>query len=150
MERIRKKEAEIQTLEEKLKAAKVYVQALNDVLGLLEPGDTHITACSDASSLRPRSAMALAREAIIRAGRPMHVDELLKASGKELTREARTSLGSALSSYVRRGEIFTRPATSTFGLREMRHFPEHEPSLLAEPPPGFGGFPKDLRANHSD
>ena len=100
-DRLRKKEQEIQELEEKMKAARVYIGALQDVLKLL-PRETNVVA------LRPGSAVAQAREIILQAGKPVHINAILEGLGKEGTREARASLTSSLASYVRRGEIFTR------------------------------------------
>jgi hypothetical protein len=139
LQRISRKESEIRTLEAKLKDAKIYIQALRDVVGLLGGGSEELPKpVHEEVTLRSGSAMALARQAILKAGIPLYIDELLDAIGKTPSRESRTSLGSAISSYVRRGEVFTRPATSTFGLIELNHFPENEPTLLYEPPPGFG------------
>ena len=39
-DRLRKKEQEISNLEEKIRAAKVYVQALRDVLKVLDQGES--------------------------------------------------------------------------------------------------------------
>lgn len=133
LEKIRKKEAEIQYLEEKLKAAKTYIQALKDVLALFGHEDSEVSGGE--SSLRPGGSTALAREAILRAGKPLNVDELLDSIGKEATKATRATMRSALSSYVRRGEIFTRPAPNTFGLIELGHTPDRG---FLEPPSNFG------------
>jgi hypothetical protein len=142
-ERLQRKEAEIQALEEKVKAARVYVQALRDVLRMLEPGagekdESQPAATSGADIvLRSGSAVAQAREIILARGIPVHIGELLVAQGREVTRESRASLTSSLSAYVRRGEIFTRPAPNTFGLIELGHIGSGELDL-SEPPHGFG------------
>lgn len=133
-DRIKKKEAEIQALERKLEVARVYVQALNDVLREIDKatgdGDEHETA------LRRGSSVARAREAILAAGAPVHIDDLLARLGKEVTRETKASLTGSLAAYVRREEIFTRPAPNTFGLIELGHSEgEVEPD---EVPAGFG------------
>lgn len=134
-EKLRKKEAEIASLEEKVKAARVYVQALKDVLKMMDSVENAEVAPD--AVLRRGSAVAAAREAILERGVPVHIADLLTAAGKEQTREARSSLTSSLSAYVRRGEIFTRPAPNTFGLVELNHNEDApEPS---EPPTGFGG-----------
>lgn len=138
-ERLRKKELEIQGLEEKVRAARIYVQALRDVLKMLDdnPEDS-----SPETVLKPGSAVAQARDVILRLGRPIHVNDLLEELGKEATREGRASLTSSLAAYVRREEIFTRPAPNTFGLSELGHHSvESEP---AEPPAGFGRAPAKL------
>ena len=134
LEKLQKKEAEIQSLEEKLRTARIYVQALNDVLNVFPraPADQTID-----SVLRPGSSVALVREVIIRARKPVHISDLLGALGKGVTKEGRASLASSLAAYVRRGEIFTRPAPNTFGLVELGHTPDAIPAV-AEPPAGFG------------
>jgi hypothetical protein len=137
-DRLRKKEQEIQALEEKLRAAKVYIQALQDVIRLMEEDDNASESVQQEASLKPGSAVAKARELILAKGTPLHISDLLLALGKESTRESRASLTSSLAAYVRRGEIFTRPAPNTFGLAELGHV-----AITAEPEPpsDFGGAP---------
>lgn len=135
-DRLRKKQQEIQGLEEKLRSARIYVQALQDVLKVLErsPGESNAD-----SVLRPGSTVYQARDVILERGKPVHVNELLEALGKEASRDGRASLTSSLAAYVRREEIFTRPAPNTFGLIELGHTSldfNEEP----EPPKGFGGI----------
>lgn len=127
---LRKKEQEIQLFEEKIKEARVYVQALQDVLKILpKPSESVV--------LRPGSAVAQARSVILKAQKPLHINTLLEQLGKDGTRAARASLTSSLAAYVRRGEIFTRSAPNTYGLIELGHqqIDDPEPS---EPPSGFG------------
>ena len=132
LDKIQKKEQEIQTLEEKLRGAKIYVQALQDVLSALsrEGDDSQVDAI-----LRSGSSVAAAREAILRSGKPVNISELLAALGRGVTKEGRASLASSLAAYVRKGEIFTRPAPNTFGLIELGHTQE---PLNTEPPAEFG------------
>ena len=133
-DRLRKKEHEIQTLEEKLRTARTYVHALQDILKMLSKVEPET---ANEATLRPGSAVSQARDAIFRSGAPVHITDLLEALGKEATREVRASLTSSLAAYVRRNEIFTRPAPNTFGLIELGHttaFGEEE----HVPPQGFG------------
>ncbi|MFI4985896.1 MAG: hypothetical protein ACHQF3_00485 [Alphaproteobacteria bacterium] len=136
-ERIRKKETEIQSLEAQIRDAKVYLQALQDVLKMMprEADD----GMSD-TALRPGSIVADAREAILRAGQPLHIIPLLEAMGKPLNRQNKTSVSSSIAAYVRRSEIFTRPAPNTFGLIELEHKvePDAQSSPDVEPPSNFG------------
>ncbi len=133
-ERLRKKEQEIESLQEQIKAARVYIQALQDVLKMLPKALEH--GVSAESVLRPGSAVAKAREVILKRGQPVQILDLLAALNKEPNRENRSSLTSSLAAYVRRREIFTRPAPNTFGLIELAHHtPEEEPN---GPPAGFG------------
>jgi hypothetical protein len=133
-ERARRKEAEVQSLEKKLEAAKVYLQALADILRAID------SAAEDGpqeTALRRGSAVAKAREIILKAGAPVHIDDLLTRLGREVTRETKASLTGSLAAYVRREEIFTRPAPNTFGLIELEHF-KSEDEEPDGPPEGFG------------
>jgi len=131
----RRKEAEIQGLEAQLREARVYLQALQDVLRRFpkaEGADSQTEA-----ALRPGSMTANAKDAIEKAGRPLHVDEILLATGRELTRGNRTALGGSLSAYVRKRAIFSRSAPNTFGLIGMEHVDRQD----HEPPADFGFDP---------
>lgn len=136
-EALRKKEQEIQGLEEKIKATKVYVKALRDVLKMLDK-DNETEAAE--STLRQGSAVAQARDVMLERRMPVHISDLLSAMGRPQTREARSSLASSLAAYVRRGEIFVRTAPNTFGLMELSHDSEVE-EKGPEPPTGFGQLP---------
>jgi hypothetical protein len=140
-EKIRRKTGEMQALEEKLKAAKVYIQALKDVLKAFDKVSSD-ESMPDAT-LRTGSSVAQARDVILTKRHPVHIDELLTELGKEVTRESKASLTGSLAAYVRKGEIFTRPAPSTFGLVELGHFETREEE--EGPPKGFGStVPSDL------
>lgn len=136
-ERLRKKEQEVASLEEKAKAGKVYIQALRDILRML---DSAPDAGTGESVLKVGSAVAEARQVIRERGVPVHINDILTALGKGITREAKASLTSSLAAYVRRNEIFTRPAPNTFGLAELGHetLADESPS---EPPDNFGHAP---------
>ena len=114
-ETLRRKELEVQALEERLRTARIYMQALRDVVALLDKDDEP----GGAAGVKAGSAVAEARAAILARGGPMHIAAILEAMGKPVDRETRGSLASSLAAYVRRGEIFTRPAPNTFGLREL-------------------------------
>ena len=137
---LRKKTAEIQSLEEKLRTARIYVQALQDVMKAI--GGAQPEEGRSESILRSGSAVSQARDVILGSGKPVHVSELLTALGREDTRDVRASLTSQLAAYVRRGEVFTRPAPNTYGLVELGHESAEEPEQ--SPPQGFGGVPADL------
>lgn len=132
-----KKEAELQGLEEKLRTGRIYVQALRDVLKALGGDDSPAVESGGDGTLRSGSTVARAREEILRAGGPVHIDRLLVALGKGTSKEAKASLTGSIAAYVRKGEIFTRPAPNTYGLIEMGHSAQAKPSASA-PPKGFG------------
>ncbi|MBM3758521.1 MAG: hypothetical protein FJW38_31685 [Acidobacteria bacterium] len=117
LKRIEKKRQEIRDLEVQLASANAYHDALQEALRLL-PKDASV---AKPETLRPGSAVAKAREAILKANRPLHVTDILTAIGRPVDKGNRVSLGGSLSGYVKRGEIFTRPAPNTFGLIELNH-----------------------------
>ena len=136
-ERLRRKDEEIQELEEKIREARIYSQALQDVLKLFPRATSHQSPVG--GTLRSGSAVAQARDLILARNQPVHISEILEALGKQATRNNRASLSGSLAAYVRRGEVFTRPAPNTFGLVELGHQPS--PTEADEPPEGFGQMP---------
>ena len=115
--RIDRKQQEITELELKAREARSYIQALQDSLKLL-PKDYSAGGGTE-TVLRPGSHLYQAREAIRKAGHPLHVNDILKALGKPIEKRSRMSLAGSLSGYARKGGIFSRPAPNTFGLLEM-------------------------------
>jgi len=132
-DKLARKQREIDNLEQKIKDAKVYVKALKDVLRLLD-GDSEESGSE--SKLKEGSSAAQAQQIILDAGRPLHIDDILVAMGKDLTRSTKSSVTSALAAYARRDKIFIRTAANTFGLIELGHTEEKE--RQAHPPENFG------------
>lgn len=114
--RIEKKRQEISDLESKIKEANSYLQALLDSMKWLPRDGSDLDG---GQTLRPGTTLAKAQDAIRKSGHAMHVADILKAIGKPTDKKNRISLGGSLSGYVRRREIFSRPAPNTFGLIEM-------------------------------
>lgn len=116
--KIAKKREEQRSLERRLelsiREANAYIQALVETLKML-PKDTGGTE----RTLRAGSEIAKARDAIKRAGEPMHIGEILRAIGKPNDKKHRLSLSGSIAHYVRRGEIFDRAAPNTYGLLEF-------------------------------
>lgn len=124
---INKKQDEISRLEADLAAAKAYLAGLQDALKAVPK-----TSNEDGSSpedrsykVRPGTALAKARDALLLAQKPLYVDDLLKAMGKEDTPKERVSLAGTLSSYVRSGRLFTKTGPNTFGLIEFEDAPRN-------------------------
>jgi hypothetical protein len=122
--RIAKKQQEITELELQLRDAKSYLQALQDSLKFI-PRDASSNDSFTGAGLRPGSALSKARDAIKKAGKPLHINDLLTATGKTLDKKSKVSLAGSLSNYARKQEIFTKTAPNTFGLREF-DFPAEE------------------------
>lgn len=137
-DRLRKKEQELQAFDEQMKATKVYIQALQDVLKIL-PKEVDL-GLSAQSILRNGSAVAQARDIIIAKETPVHISDILLEMEKEPTRENRANLVSSLAAYVRKGEIFARTAPNTFGLIELGHHTLVDSD--DEPPADFGRTPQ--------
>jgi len=136
-ERIIKKEQEIQELEMKIREARAYVQALQDVAKLL-PREQEAEKTAE-TVLRPGGSIYDAHAAILKAGKPLHIADLLRAMGREVDRKGRIGLAGSLAAYVRRNEIFTRPKPNTFGLIELESAPRNgEAKKMGMPPKDFG------------
>ncbi len=113
---ITKKEQEIDDLQQKLRDAKVYLQAVQDSMKVL-PRD--VTESDKPRELRPGTAVAKTRDLIRGAGRPLHITDILRGLGKPTDKKNKLSLSGSLAGYVRDGQIFSRPAPNTFGLIEF-------------------------------
>ncbi len=142
--RIDRKKAEISTLrqqigslETQIKEASSYIQALEDTLKLL-PKDSASAPESTTQNLRAGSAVAKARDAILAAGKPLHISEILKILGKATDNVSRAAVSGSLAAYVRKGQIFTRPAPNTFGLTELDGSTIEPKNNKPRPPPDFG------------
>jgi hypothetical protein len=136
--KIERKQGEIQQwqvegreLETRVREALAYVCGLEETLKLL-PRETLSEAAT--TSLRADSAVAKAREVILKAGKPLHINEILKALGKAVNHDSKASMSGSIGAYARKNQVFTRPAPNTFGLIEFQQEPKPEDEL----PPDFG------------
>jgi hypothetical protein len=120
LRKIDKKQQEISTLEAQIRECNIYIGSLQDVLKML-PREAEE---GKEITLRHGSLLSQAREAIRKAGKPLHITEILAAIGRQSTKQTRLALSGSLAAYVRRAEIFTRPEPNTFGLLEL------EPTLV--------------------
>lgn len=119
------------------------MQALEEALRLL-PREGANEGDAD-EILRPNSQAALARQALLEAGKPLHVEQLIKALGKSDTRANRSAMAGSIGAYVRKGEIFSRTAPNTFGLIELQGQADDDKERhsdpfgdVGEPPASFG------------
>jgi hypothetical protein len=114
--KIERKRQEIADIESGLALAKTYLQALEDTMKMAPREEAR---AEKAFALRAGSALADARDAILRAGKPLHIAELVRAIGKDDTKQNRVSLAGSLGTYAREGKVFTRPGPNVFGVLEM-------------------------------
>jgi hypothetical protein len=132
------KETELGNLENQLREGRAYIQGLQKTLRLIgrEQQDAfQIGEQTKVTILRHGSLLSQAREAILKAGRPLHITNILKAIGKPDDKQSRISLSGSLAAYVRKGEIFTRPEPNTFGLIEMGKSGDEDSGAHRETPP---------------
>ena len=139
IEKIKKKEIEIQGHEIKIREAKIYIQALQDILRtLLGESVPSEATTSPEGILRPGSMTYKTYELLTKVGKPVHISEILERMGEDQGKKA--SLVSSLGTYVKNQQIFTRPLPNTFGLIGMEYDLD-KPS--DEPPVDFGLFHED-------
>ncbi len=133
-EKIRKKEQEIAEYHSKLTEGIAYIQGLQDVLKML-PRD-EVTSSAE-NIIRPGSDIHKTLELLKKEGKPMHITEILTGIGKSGEKKNRVSLSGSLGFYIRKNEIFSRPAPNTFGLKTW------ENNSTKEPPESFGLFDEE-------
>jgi len=132
---IDKKEAEIERLEQEIRDARVYVQAIQDSFKLL-PKEQPLDSITP-RELRPGSIVSQVQKFLEQSGKPQHISAILTFLGKTQDKKNRVSLSGSLGGYVKDGRIFTRPAPNTFGLIEFGD-QEDSPSALDQLPVNFG------------
>jgi hypothetical protein len=126
--KIDQKDEEVQRLRADLVRAEAYLEALRESLKLIQRDSGQ----DGGNGIRVGSMIAKARDALRKEGQPLHVEEILRRMGREVTKKSRASLSGSLGTYVRDGNMFTRPMPNTFGLMEF------EADAEREPPEGFG------------
>ncbi len=132
-EKIRRKKQEIQDLEGKIREASAYIQALEEAAKLL-PRET-ARQVSVEMALRPGSGAYKAYSALQKAGKPLHVTEIMKAIDMPINKKNRIALGGTLSRYSRNEEFFLKTAPNTFTILDS--------AIAAEPPDDFGSIADD-------
>ncbi len=130
-----RKVVEIGRLEQQIRDAKVYMQAIQDSMRLLPK---EVNGSTVERELRPGSALARVQEFLRVVSAPQHIDQILSALDKPNTKQNRVSLIGSLSGYVRDGRIFTKTAPNTFGLLEFEVSDGKAQELGIDLPDDFG------------
>jgi hypothetical protein len=120
LEEHRKELGELQT---KVHRAEAYITGLEEALKFM-PVETEEQSLG---ALRPNSAMDLARRALLKAGHPLHITDLLRAIGRDENDKNKSSVASSIRNYARNGQFFTVAAPNTFGLIEFPSGAQSEP-----------------------
>lgn len=109
---IRKTQEEVSNLQKTVLEKEAYLAGLLKASKLQEKA----AAKKDHSTLRPGTMMYNTMEVLKKGRRPMHISDILKALGKEITKKNRVSLAGSLNAYAKKEQIFTKPQPNTFGL----------------------------------
>jgi len=126
---IDKKQQEIRDLEIQLREANAYIQALQDSMKLL-PKDAETAA--ETHELREGSTLAKTRDLLRHSGKALPIGEILRLLNKPLDKKHRISLAGTLSSYARKGRVFTKTGPNIFGLIEFGAATEESEDELPE------------------
>jgi hypothetical protein len=109
------KRLEIAKLEQQVAEGRAYISAMEEARKLSQRSSGN---GGESDGLRPGSLMYRAREALLKAGKPTHVNELLTMMGEAPDRKRKAALAGSLGNYVRKHEFFTKTGPNTFGLIE--------------------------------
>ena len=82
-----------------------------------------------APPVRPGSDVEKVRDAILLAGKPLHISEIIAALGRNDDADSKAKVAGLLGWYTSKGKVFTKTAPNTYGLVETA-----PPDL----PPQFG------------
>jgi len=122
---IEKKRAEIDDAQKSIASAEAYIQAMTDAIKKLPKDDTSPAV----SPVRPGSDVEKVRDAILSAGKPLHISEIIAALGRVDDADSKAKIAGLLGWYTSKGKVFTKTAPNTYGLVEIA-----PPDL----PPDFG------------
>jgi hypothetical protein len=113
--------AQIEQLQLRIRDATTYIQAMEDSKRMhrKDDGTEHEAGNEAPVTLKDGSALALARDIILMAGKPLHVDEILRQMGKDVNKKTRTSLAGSLAGYARDKRVFEKTGANTFGVLGM-------------------------------
>jgi phage shock protein A len=137
-QKIRKKQHEIEELEKQIAAlqqqirdANVFISTMEEAKRMLPKNNGEEDTSDDVqASLKEGSALAQARDVLLKAGKPLHVDEILRQMGKEVTKKTRTSLAGSIAGYARDKRVFEKAGANIFKVIGMET--KQDPPLNVE------------------
>ena len=122
--KIRKKREELNVVQDQItelrstvREIEAYISGQEEILKMVPA--TTANGSDESVAIRRGSLADKAREYLRKENRPIKLMEILSGLGMEKAR--RQTLSGTLSSYVRKGQIFTRPFPGTFGLVEFEN-----------------------------
>jgi hypothetical protein len=122
---IEKKQAEIEDAQKAIASAEAYIQAMTDAIKKLPKDEA-----SSLPTVRPGSDVQKIRDAILKAGKPLHISEIIYALGRTDDVDSKAKIAGLLGWYTSKGKVFSKVAPNTFGLVE---------TAPPELPDDFGG-----------
>ena len=125
LRRIEKKKTEVEAMRTSLRLEERYLEAMYDAYKLMPR--TGEESNGSGAGFRKGSKAEKAYSALKKAGRPMHIKDLVEAIGLKVTRGNTQGLAGSLRLYAQRCHVFTKPEGlgNTYGLVE---FGEASPS----------------------
>lgn len=109
---IEKKRAEIIEAEKAVASAEAYIQAMLDAIKKLPKDEVA------APPVRPGSDVEKIRDAILNAGKPLHISEIILALGRTDDAGTKAKIAGLLGWYTSKGKVFTKTDPNTYGLVE--------------------------------
>lgn len=122
---IEKKRTEIVEAQKAIDSAEAYIQAMLDAIRKLPKED------AVAPAVKPGSDVEKVRDAILAAGKPLHLNEIIEALGRTADADTKAKIAGLLGWYTSKGKVFTKTAPNTYGLVEVTSIP----SDFGEDPP---------------
>jgi hypothetical protein len=111
---IREKQQRILALKREIAALEAELKEARAILSERPRGDALKTRTRP---IRPNSSVWWTHKVLVQAGKPLHIDEIVKRVGELAGLTVRKStLVSNLSRYVKQGDTFMRPEDGTYGL----------------------------------
>lgn len=111
------KKAEILELQKRLAEAEAFVAGLE---AAKRASQRAASMSNEPEQLRPGSLMFRAREAMQKAGKPLHVVEMLEIIGESTERKKRAAFAGSVASYARKGKFFKKVGPNTFCLLDEK------------------------------
>lgn len=116
--RIEQERQKVADLRSQVERAEAFIAGLEEAMKLV-PTDGGEKKRQVEHTPRSKSDVQKAKFQLSATGHSMHVSDILKAIGKEDTKQNRASLSSSLARYARKGEIFRRVGPNEFSLVQL-------------------------------
>jgi hypothetical protein len=148
--RIVKEKQKISDLQKQIERSNAFVQGMQEALKLLSGNSKGIEPAKEISYFRSGDTKS-AYETLKQTGSPMHIDELLSAIGKPISKQNRASLASSLHRAAKRSGIVKSIGNNTFSLSEIstngRTNESVDKEVLLKLPDNFG---EDIKPKDND